>query len=88
MRPPGEHCTMLDSTNQRQRLLVILWLLAILLGLLCTWRAFYDLIDPDSISYLEMGEAFLRRDWQMAINAYWSPLYPWLLRHPLSSTRS
>jgi hypothetical protein len=26
-----------------------------------------------------MGEAFLRRDWQMAINAYWSPLYPWLL---------
>jgi len=70
---------MTDNTIQRQRLLVIFWLLAIVLGLLHTWRAFYDLIDPDSISYLEMGEAFLRRDWQMAINAYWSPFYPWLL---------
>jgi 4-amino-4-deoxy-L-arabinose transferase-like glycosyltransferase len=70
---------MTDSIIQRRRLPVILWLLAILLGLLYTWRAFYDPIDPDSISYLEMGEAFLRRDWQMAINAYWSPFYPWLL---------
>ena len=70
---------MINSTIPRQRLLVIFWLLAILLGLLSTWRAFYDPINPDSISYLEMGEAFLRRDWQMAINAYWSPLYPWLL---------
>ncbi len=70
---------MTDRTSQRQRLLAIFWLLAILLGLLSTWRAFYDLIDPDNISYLEMGEAFLRRDWQMAMNAYWSPLCPWLL---------
>jgi hypothetical protein len=70
---------MTDSPMPRQRLLVLCWLLAILLGLLYTWRAFYDPIDPDSISYLEMGDAFLRRDWQMAINAYWSPLYPWLL---------
>jgi hypothetical protein len=70
---------MTDSTIQRRRLLVIFWLLAVVLGLLYTWRAFYDLIDPDSIAYLEMGEAFLRRDWQMAINAYWSPFYPWLL---------
>ena len=70
---------MTDRSMPRQRLLVLCWLLAILLGLLYTWRAFYDPIDPDSISYLEMGDAFLRRDWQMAINAYWSPLYPWLL---------
>jgi hypothetical protein len=49
------------------------------LGLLYTWCSFYDLIHPDNISYLEMGDAFLRRDWQMAINAYWSPFYPWLL---------
>jgi hypothetical protein len=70
---------MTDRSMPRQRLLVLCWLLAILLGLLTTWRAFYDLIDPDSIAYLEMGEAFLRRDWPMAINAYWSPLYPWLL---------
>ncbi len=79
MRLSEEHCTMTNSLIQRQRLLVIFWLLAILLGLLSTWRALYDHIDPDSTSYFEMGEAFLRGDWQMAINAYWSPLYPLLL---------
>ena len=70
---------MTDSPIPRQRFHVLLWLLAILLGLLWTWRACYALIDPDSIAYLEMGAAFLRRDWPMALNAYWSPLYPWLL---------
>jgi hypothetical protein len=75
---------MTDRSRPRQRLLVLCWLLAILLGLLTTWRAFYDPIYPDSIAYLEMGEAFLRRDWPMAINAYWSPLYPWLLAVALS----
>jgi hypothetical protein len=70
---------MTGSTIQRQRLVILFWLLAVVLGLLYTWHAFYDPIYPDNISYLEMAEAFLRRDWQMAINAYWSPLYPWLL---------
>ena len=36
-------------------------------------------MNPDGLSYLDMGEAYLRGDWRMAINAYWSPLYSWLL---------
>jgi hypothetical protein len=31
--------------------------------------------DIDGICYVEIGEAFLRRDWAHAVNAYWSPLY-------------
>jgi hypothetical protein len=34
---------------------------------------------PDSRSYVEIARAYLRHDWAMAVNAYWSPLYPWLV---------
>ena len=35
-------------------------------------------MQSDGISYLDMGDAMMRGDWKMAINAYWSPLYPFL----------
>jgi hypothetical protein len=50
---------MTDSTIQRQRLFVIFWLLATVLGLLYTWCSFYDLIHPDNISYLDRSSGFL-----------------------------
>ena len=40
-------------------------------------RPFYH--GHDGLSYLEIGEAYLRGDWGAAINGYWSPLYSWLL---------
>jgi hypothetical protein len=36
-------------------------------------------MNPDGISYLDMGDAYWRGDWHHAINAYWSPLYSWIL---------
>ncbi|MFZ0419574.1 MAG: hypothetical protein WAM04_15850 [Candidatus Sulfotelmatobacter sp.] len=36
-------------------------------------------MDPDGMSYLDVGQSFFRRDWANAINAWWSPLYPWTL---------
>ncbi len=36
-------------------------------------------MNPDGIHYLDMGDAYWRGDWHMAINAWWSPLYSWLL---------
>jgi len=33
----------------------------------------------DGISYLDLGDSYLRADWSNAANAYWSPMYPWLL---------
>jgi len=36
-------------------------------------------MSPDGRSYSEIARAYLRHDWTMAINAYWSPLYSWLI---------
>ncbi len=31
------------------------------------------------MSYLDIAEAYLRKDWLTAINAYWNPLYSWVI---------
>src|SRR6476660_7526917 len=36
-------------------------------------------MNVDGISYLDMGDAYLRGGWGMLVNGHWSPLYPWLL---------
>jgi hypothetical protein len=56
----------------------LLWPTAIGLGVLHTWHGRY-VMNPDGLAYLDIGEAYLQGDWQRAINAYWSPLYAWLL---------
>lgn len=54
--------------------------LALLLGLLHAGLAVHQsYMDPDGISYMEIGEAWLRGDWEAAVSAYWSPLYAWVL---------
>ncbi len=48
------------------------------LGFIQTWAGrFY--IDPDGVNYLDVAQAYARRDWSLAINGYWSPLYSWFL---------
>ena len=49
-----------------------------MLGLLHAWTDRHTM-NPDGIMYLDMGDAYLRGDWNMAINSYWSPFYSWLL---------
>lgn len=48
-------------------------------GLLHSWMYLHDIRDVDGVSYLDMGDAFLRGDWSTAVNAYWSPLYAVIL---------
>lgn len=36
-------------------------------------------MNADGISYLDIGDAYLRGDWSTAINAVWSPMYSWIL---------
>jgi hypothetical protein len=36
-------------------------------------------MNPDGVSYLDVGDALFRHQWTLAINAWWSPLYPWTL---------
>src|SRR5208283_2104292 len=47
------------------------------LGSLQVW-AYRNSMNPDGISYLEIGRAGIS-GWQGFVNAYWSPLYPFLL---------
>jgi hypothetical protein len=66
--------------EQRLRLLTLVFIAgAIGFGALRTVASLFAHLDPDGISYLDIADAYLRRDWQMAINAMWSPLYSWIL---------
>jgi hypothetical protein len=51
---------------------------AIVLGAFDAWTL-RNTMDADGISYLDIADAYLRSDWVAAINAYWSPLYSWVL---------
>jgi 4-amino-4-deoxy-L-arabinose transferase-like glycosyltransferase len=74
---PTENQT--TSDKQLRRLEVGFWLLAILLGFFHTWADHHYLVNADAMSYLDIAEAYLRREWSTAVNAYWSPLYSWLI---------
>ena len=63
---------------KERRLVASLWALAVVLGLSQAWSwRFY--IEPDGVSYIEIAHAYIQRDFAHAVNAYWSPLYSWLL---------
>lgn len=63
----------------------VFWFIAIALGALQAWERW--VITEDGLSYLEIGEAYFRGDWKNAINAYWSPLYSWILGFVLHTVR-
>jgi hypothetical protein len=54
------------------------WCAALAMGLLQVWAHRND-VSPDSISYIEIAWRTARFGWHEIINAYWSPLYPFLL---------
>src|SRR5262245_57689557 len=61
-----------------------LWLAAIVLGAMQARTSRYTLGSHDGVSYLDIADAYLRADWNAALNAYWSPLYSWLLASMLA----
>src|SRR5262249_42931851 len=61
-----------------RRISVPLWSFAFLLGLSQAWLN-RNSMNPDGVAYLDISDAFLNGNWKAAANAYWSPLYPWLL---------
>jgi len=63
-----------------------LTLASLVLAVVHTWAGRYS-INPDGISYLDVGSSFVRHDWANALNAWWSPLYPWSLGIIVSALR-
>lgn len=66
---------MLDSVSSKVPLERILISASLALGLLHAWVGRYAM-NPDGMSYLDVGDSFFRHDWANAVNAWWSPLYP------------
>jgi hypothetical protein len=46
-------------------------------ALIISWISRYR-IDPDGVSYLDMGDLYWIGNWKSALNSYWSPLYSWM----------
>src|SRR5271157_5042174 len=69
---------MLNRLFSRPPLERILLFASLALGLLHAWFGRYSM-NVDGMSYLDVGDSFFRRDWANAVNAWWSPLYPWTL---------
>jgi hypothetical protein len=68
----------LDSARSIRRLRIFCRIIALALGAAQAWATRFTM-NPDGVSYLDIGDAYWRGDWQSAINAYWSPLYSWIL---------
>lgn len=50
----------------------------IVLAAIQAWAHRYSM-NPDGISYLDMGRAAAAGHWAETLNGYWSPLYPWII---------
>ncbi len=54
------------------------WVLTSVVGFIQAWSLRFT-ITPDGNSYLDVATAYLRGDYSHALNAYWSPLFSWLI---------
>lgn len=57
---------------------ITFWILAIILGAVQTWVVRH-VMDADGVANLDIADAFIRGDWSMIVNPFWSPLFPFLL---------
>jgi len=62
-----------ETTLLSERSILIV---CIVLAAIEAWISRFAMIS-DGVSYLDIGDAYLRHDWPAAINAYWSPMYSW-----------
>jgi hypothetical protein len=75
--------------READRLPRSLWLWRVAAVALCGLHAWVarHAINPDGISYLDLADAWRRGAWAEAVNAYWSPLYSWLIAGTLAVFR-
>jgi hypothetical protein len=57
---------------------VFCWIVTAVLGIVHAWSVRHE-VNPDGINYLDLSDAVLEGNWEVLINASWSPLYPVLL---------
>jgi hypothetical protein len=57
---------------------IAFWTIAVMCGGAQTWYTRHRILT-DGLSYLEIAQQYAGGDWHAALNAYWSPLYSWVL---------
>ncbi len=67
-----------NGESNYRSLRICCWCVALALGAAQAWATRFTM-NPDGVSYLDIGDAYWRGDWHNALNAYWSPLYSWIL---------
>src|SRR6516164_490047 len=72
-----EH-TAATSLRKVQLIRVAAWLVALASGALQVAAERFP-IGEDGVSYLDIADQYLQGHWAAAVNAYWSPLYSWIL---------
>jgi hypothetical protein len=88
---------MTDTTDRQEpaaagqlhggRIRIAFWIGALCVAIARAWWTRYSL-EPDSISYFDLGDALLRRNWTMALNSYWAPYYGFLAAAVLHLTHA
>lgn len=77
---PNETNSDIQQMKSLKWLVLSLRVITVLMGGLYAWAAAAShSMNADGISYLDMGDAYMRGDWQTAINTVWSPMYAWVL---------
>ncbi len=68
----------LDSARAISFIRAAFWTVTAIAGFVQAWSVRFT-INPDGNSYLDIASAYLRGDYANAVNAYWSPMYSWLI---------
>jgi hypothetical protein len=71
---------MISGEGQRRGILRIQWWFRgaiALCALIDCWISRFRM-NPDGVSYLDMGDLYWKGNWHAALNVLWSPLYSWL----------
>lgn len=68
----------IGAPAKNRRTIVFFLLVAVLLGATEAWLG-RNAMYSDGVSYMDIGDAVSRGQWDAVVNAYWSPLYPVLL---------
>jgi hypothetical protein len=85
--PQSERNHPIDASNRGTGIVrIVCWMVALALGALQTWAQRFP-IGEDGLSYLDIADAYIRHDWHNAFNAYWSPVYSWILAVGLAVAR-
>ena len=75
---PAGNLEFVHSSRSGPLIRIFFWIATAIVGLTQAWSLRFTLTQ-DGNNYLDIATAYLRGDFAHAINAYWSPMFSWLI---------